>query len=222
VLLADESGATDYRQTEPLQGKTWAKKVFRLDSAQAAGAELFFYGGAREVTINGQALPAPERLVSTGWSRVKLAPGLLKAGANEILFKEGQLLLEPGRKAGHSFKSTDGGKTWSADNLGAGSDHTGEYLIRLRLGRYAPRGWAVSPTFDLWAERTGAVATPGRLLAIPALADTANKVPGTRVDRLSAHRPHAVAGGRLLDRLVPVGKGIPPPGPGRPPPLGPT
>src|SRR5262245_10382253 len=41
VLLADETGATDFHQTEPLSERVRAKKVFALDSADVTGAELF-------------------------------------------------------------------------------------------------------------------------------------------------------------------------------------
>ena len=39
-----------------------------------------------------------------------------------------------------SFKSDDGGQTWSQEKLGGKNNLRGEYLVRLRLGRYAPRG----------------------------------------------------------------------------------
>jgi hypothetical protein len=163
VLLADETGATDYRQNESLSERVQVKKVFALDSAQVKDAELFFFGSAKQVSINGKAVSPPQRLVSTGWSRVPVPPDALKAGENEIVFSGGgALLLEPGR-GGRSFKSIDGGKTWSCEALGSKGTDQGEYLIRLRLGRYAPKGSALSQVFDLWGAGPSEVGTPGRV-----------------------------------------------------------
>src|SRR5262249_10295400 len=55
VLVADEMGATDYRQGETLSDRVWARKVLVLDSADVTSAELFLYGSAREVTVNGKS-----------------------------------------------------------------------------------------------------------------------------------------------------------------------
>jgi hypothetical protein len=171
VLVADEIGATDFHQTETLGEAVQAKKVFRLDSAEVTGAELFLFGGAKQIRVNGLPLAGAERLPSTGWTCVKVPPALLKAGDNEVIFSGGgQLLLEPGRQAGRSFKSTDGGRTWANQTLGDKSNQQGEYLVRLRLGRYAPHGWALSPVFDLWAPRAGDIAAPGKIVSVHSLA----------------------------------------------------
>ena len=94
VLVADEIGATDYRQTQTITDRIWAKKVLVLDSADLTAAELFIYGSANTIKVNGKPLPACEPLVSTAWSRVKVSPGNLKAGENEFIFSgSGSLLL---------------------------------------------------------------------------------------------------------------------------------
>jgi hypothetical protein len=168
-LLTDETGATDFRQVEVLQGKVQAKKVILRDCAKADGAEVLFYGSAKEVLLNGKPVPPPEPVASSGWSRVKLKPSLFKSGSREnyIVFKEGSLLIEPGRRSfGTSYRSTDGGRSWSSEGLGAKNAQTGEYLIRLRLTRYAISGWAQSPVFDLWAQPTASVTTPCKLVTI--------------------------------------------------------
>ena len=182
VLLADEIGATDFHQTEALSDRVQVKKVFVLDSPEATGAELFFYGSAREVRLNGKLLSPPQRLASTGWSRVQVAPELLKAGENALTFRGGgSLLLQPGR-AGRSHKSTDGGRSWSNRALGKDGEQQGEYLIRLRLGRYAAEGQAVSQVFDLWTRKTGEIGTPGKVVAFKGLAAlTRNQPDGTRL-----------------------------------------
>src|SRR5207245_9238372 len=94
----------------------------------------------------------------------------------------GSLLLEPGR-GGRSFKSTDAGRTWSSKQLTGKNNQQGEYLVRLRLGRDAAHGWAMSPVFDLWAARAGSVGTPGKLALVHGLADLARSQPrGTHLE----------------------------------------
>jgi hypothetical protein len=183
VLIADETGATDFRQTEELSDKTWAKKVFHLESAEVTQAELFLFGAAGQIRVNGQALSKTEPLISTGFTRALVPPGLLKAGDNEVIFLgPGSLLIEPGRKPGRSSKSTDGGRTWSADTLGAKGNQEGEYLVRLRLGRYAPRGSTVSGVFDLWKGPAGEPAQSGQCLAVKGMAALNQGQPaGTRL-----------------------------------------
>jgi hypothetical protein len=166
ILLADETGATDFRQAEALGERTHTKKIFRLDSADVTEAELLFYGSAKEVRANGTALKGAEPLVSTGWTRVRVPVALLKPGDNAFVFSGGGgLLIEPGRAPGRSLKSDDGGRTWSDRALGAKSDQQGEYLVRLRLGRYAPQGRATSRVLDLWGAAAGEVAAPGEVVA---------------------------------------------------------
>jgi hypothetical protein len=183
VLVADEMGATDFRQTEELSERVHARKVFLLDSADVTGAELFFFGSAGRVHVNDTSLTGSERLPSTGWSRANVPPGLLKSGTNEVVFSgSGSLLLEPCRQPGRSFKSGDGGRTWSGDSLGKQNDQRGEYLVRLRLGRYAPHGQALSDVLDLWAGDAGRPASPGKLLSFRGMAGLSQGQPdGTRL-----------------------------------------
>lgn len=163
VLVADEMGATDYRQSETLSDRVWARKCFVLDSADVTSADLILYGSAKLVSVNGKPLGAPEPLGSSGWAHVKIPIDRLIAGENEVILSGGgSLAIEPTRQPGRSAKSKDGGRTWSDESLGAKDNQSGEYLVRLRVGRYAPRGWAVSPVVDLW---TGEVAVSGKLLS---------------------------------------------------------
>jgi hypothetical protein len=166
-LIADEIGATDFHQTETLSDRVQAKKVFLLDRAEAASAELFIFHGPKQVHVNGKALEKGERLASTGWARWKVPPELLKLGANEVVLSGGgSLLLEPSGRPGRSFKSTDGGKTWS-EQLGKNDDQRGEYLVRLRLGQCPSAGWAMTPVLDLWDPQGTGIARPGKLIALP-------------------------------------------------------
>jgi hypothetical protein len=183
VLVADEMGATDYRQAVSLTARTWAKKTFVLDSADATSAEFFIFGSAQTIHLNGNRLEPSRNLVSTGWTRTRVPPALLKKGKNEfVLSGGGSLLLEPGRQPARSFKSNDAGKTWSNRTLGARNNQQGEYVVRLRLGRYAKRGWAKSSVFDLWSQTGGMIAVPGKIVQISSLEDLRKKQPaGTRL-----------------------------------------
>jgi hypothetical protein len=171
-LFAREVGATDFRQVETLAGKVQAKTTLVIFGSHQFGGyvkaptELLFYGNAREVMANGKRLAVPQPLVSTGWSRVKIDPALLEFGRVEVIFKDGQLLIQPDHPSWNSEKSSDGGKTWNP-RLGTDNNQKGDYVVRLRAAQYPVRGWAISQVFDLWAERPGSVATPGRLRLIP-------------------------------------------------------
>jgi hypothetical protein len=195
VLVADEIGGTDYTQTLTLTDRVWAKKTFELDAAEAESAELLFFGTAGEVTVNGERLAKPERLPSTGWYRVGVSPRLLKAGSNEVILKgPGQILIEPTAKPGRSARSTDGGQTWSGSDVG-GKGHTpGEYVVRLRLGRYAKGGWAESSAIDLWAATDG-IGRPGKLAGIKAL-DVGKQPDGTTLRPLVRLGPTPQPGDR--------------------------
>lgn len=182
VLLAYETGTTDYRQTETLSERVQAKKIFHLDSADVTSAELFFFGEAKKIAVNGHALENSKPLISTGWTRAKIPPNCLKAGSNEvILFGGGSLLIESNR-GGHSYKSRDSGRTWSADELGKNNNLRGEYLVRLRLGRYAPRGWAMSPVLDRFSGDESDVPTPWKIDGFGAYeGSNANQPKGTHL-----------------------------------------
>ena len=181
VLIADETGTTDYRQTETLSDRVQAKKVFPLDDIDVDGAELFFFGTAKQVRLNGQPLKV-ESLVSTGWQRARFSSACLKKGANEIVFAGGgSLLIEPGRP-GRSFRSDNGGDTWSNRDLGGDKHLRGEYLVRLRLPRYAPRGWAISGVLDLWMQTATEIGKPWKIDKFIAMTDLNKGQPkGTRL-----------------------------------------
>src|SRR5262245_2267688 len=98
VLVTDETGATDWLQTETLSEQVRAKKMFQLDSADVTRAELFIYGSPKNVIVNGETVPN-ERLVSTGWTRAAVPVKLLRVGDNEVTFSGGgNLLVEPSKR----------------------------------------------------------------------------------------------------------------------------
>jgi hypothetical protein len=163
VLVADEIGATDYHQTLNLTDRVLAKKTFELETADAESAELLLFGSAGDVRVNGESVGKPERLPSTGWFRLTVPPKLLRAGANDVVLKgPGQILIEPTGKPGRSARSTDGGQTWTTADVGHKGHGPGEFVVRLRLGRYAKSGWVKTPILDLWPTADG-IARPGRL-----------------------------------------------------------
>lgn len=181
VLVADETGTTDQHQAETLSERVQARKQFLVEAADVTAAELFLFGRAGRVQVNGTPLDRPQPLDSTGWQRAKVPPALLTAGLNDmVLSGRGSLLVEPGRQPGRSHKSTDGGKTWTGQGLGNKGDLQGEYLVRLRLGRHAPQGTALSQVIDLWAA-PGEVAIPAQVSILPLPAWTREQPEGTRL-----------------------------------------
>lgn len=152
TLLANETGTTDHHQSEALTSTTLAKVQFHVDVPPREDGELFLYGNAKEINVNGTKLDATSKLYSTGWSRVRVPGKVLKSGINEVILGGGgSLLVEPSRP-GKSFKSIDGGKTWLRETLTGSGDVSGEYLVRLRLPQHAKTGWAMTHPIDLWTD----------------------------------------------------------------------
>jgi hypothetical protein len=179
VLLTDETGATDFHQTEALSERVWARKDWLLmDSAAIREPMLFIYGDPKHVQINDHKVQRPGRLRSTGWSRLKLTDQLHQ-GLNSILMKDGgQVLFEPrpGRYLGSSDKTTNAGENWGR-GLGSGNGQSGEYLVRLRLKKYAASSWALSEAIDLWSTTPGEIAAPFRCVRIHSLASLRQDLP---------------------------------------------
>jgi hypothetical protein len=165
-LLAHETAATDFRLTDKLGDAVQAKKQFTLSASECKEGELFWYGSAKGITLNGQAIGPIKPLVSTGWQRLRVPVASLRAGVNEFVFTEASLLIEPGRP-GQSFRSVDGGKTWSDRALGHSADLTGEYVVRLRLEMPEARGELDAPVFDLWPTAEDGLVHPARVLSLP-------------------------------------------------------
>src|SRR5262245_40102137 len=68
ILLANESGATDFRQTEVLSDKVWARTSFIVDPKPGDDGELLVFGRVPQIVVNGTALKHIEPLASTGWT----------------------------------------------------------------------------------------------------------------------------------------------------------
>ncbi len=171
VLLQDELGATHYNNRESLSENVRAKKLFVIDDPRCDEARLFVYGGASTVLCNGTALPKGEPLPSTGWSVWRVPPDLLREGTNEFVFGgPGSLVIENSLYPDRSARSSDGGKSWDFDHLGANGIENGEYLVRLRLAQYPKQGTITSEVVDLAGEGPGIrpriTARTGSVLAV--------------------------------------------------------
>ena len=149
VLLQDEQGATHYNNTEQLSATVWAKKQFVLDHYACDKAELYVFGRAQNVMVNGERLTTRKPLISTGWQVWDVPPKFLEKGINEFVFSGvGELLIEHSLYPNRSAKSLDSGKTWDFDQLGNGVEN-GEYVVRLRLAQYPKSGTLTSEVIDL-------------------------------------------------------------------------
>jgi hypothetical protein len=115
---------------------------FDLDQPVTGRTEFFVFNEIRSATLNGQALTFTP-FAGQGWSGANVDGAALRKGKNELIF------TAPSRLAYdrdinppvNSQVSRDGGKTWQAA--------PGEYLVRIRLTRYAPTGTVTSPVIDL-------------------------------------------------------------------------
>ena len=158
LLLTNEMGVNSEIRDE-LGADDWARVEFDVPSAQVKSAEVLFYVKGVDETrdkpvrllVNGHRITqrrSEERMLTGGWDRARIAARYLKKGVNEIVFCNGWLYIDPGtgRRSSRSF---DGGDTWHVGALGADGGTRGEYLVRLRLKGFAPRGELVSPVFDL-------------------------------------------------------------------------
>lgn len=156
------------------------KKILRLDRAEAMDAHLVVCSGPWEgekrplhVSVNGRefAIKGSEvTILSDDWPAIRLPAGLLRMGDNEIILSchgakgwwitvaQRQLILrnDPERKGrpNHSFRSTDGGVSWS-QGLGDDGTQDGELMVRLQLKQYAASGELVGPIIDLVALAAG-------------------------------------------------------------------
>jgi len=159
VLLTNEMGVNANIQEE-LSATNWAKVVLDVPSAAVQSAQLLFYvdrdGRTKDtpmkIWVNGHLVEHRQdrgRMLTGGWDRTDVPVEALKDGPNTLVFADhGVLHMDP-KPGGRSARSFDGGKTWHTGALGPGRDIVGEYMVRLRLGGYAPGGTLTSPVIDL-------------------------------------------------------------------------
>ena len=155
-LVTDEMGITTGGMSEDVIGNTWIKKEFMLDKVQAASAVLLIHfnryvpeefkkaGGFLWVDVNGRAIKLDidfPRMLTGGWVRCDVPVAYLVPGLNSVVIRNETKApfyasIEASKVPNRSAKSIDGGKTWDYSHLGKGGFIDGEYLVRLRLGRY--------------------------------------------------------------------------------------
>jgi hypothetical protein len=164
VLICDEMGRIGRKTKEIVQGDVWIKKEFLVDDPNVFSAEVIPFVGAREgatliLEVNGKG-PVTYRFqkewfnYETQWTEIPFPVEYLRKGINEFVFHCGgdgsyEFWIENSRLPNRSAKSIDGGKTWNYDNMGINDSCDGEYLVRLRLERYAAEGRITSPFIDV-------------------------------------------------------------------------
>lgn len=167
VLVVDEMGA-GYNNFQPIKGKTQARKILMVDNPGVTDAWLMVDGSAKacDIVVNGtvlQSTPVAKTYWEANFERYAVPPQLLKAGANDIVFRargtgSGSIRLERSMGPNRSAVSRDGGASWDFDRLGEGGYMNGELGVRLNLGRFAPTATITSPVFDLaGAARDGSI-----------------------------------------------------------------
>jgi hypothetical protein len=198
-LITDEVGVTTLNMDEVIQGSTWIKKEFLLDQVQAESAVLLIHwnkydieaykkkNGLFWVDVNGHAIRLDvdfDRMLTGGWIRCDVPVWYLRPGVNDVILRNDSdyafvISVEASRQPNRSAKSLDGGKTWDYDHLGRGGFIDGEYLIRLRLGRYPSRAEILSDYIEVASLCTGQLLKPQVLLKKIDVSVNAETPPGT-------------------------------------------
>ncbi len=147
-LLATEKGV-DVKHSVNLSETVWARKIFDLPLPQAQTADLYIYRGGgtpdapMRIVINGNEIEHTSAGEGTarGWRRQTIPTGWLHPGRNEVLLRDnGRIVADTGSPLRGSEVSYDGGENWHPAE--------GEFIVRLRLHDYAPRGEVVSTVID--------------------------------------------------------------------------
>ena len=164
----------DKSPLETIQGQTRIKKVLHLDRSEAVTAYLCVPRNVA-VELNGSPITKAD---NARYPEIPVA--LLKQGDNEVVLScpedEGRSIKiatpedilrnapDRARRPRRSFKSDDGGKTWRLIN--------GEYLLRMHLIQYAPKGDLMSQVTDLAPQAAGDVLlTPVTVESVAVKAD---------------------------------------------------
>jgi hypothetical protein len=157
-----------------IRGDVLVRKILHLDRAEALDARLVLSVAPQPeetspllVAVNGRGLAfetAQFKATANDWPTVRVPDGLLHEGDNEVVLssrgkkgwwitvaqREFILRNAPERKdcPNRSFRSTDGGRTWSP-GLGDDGRQDGELMVRLNLAQYAAKGELIGPVIDL-------------------------------------------------------------------------
>jgi hypothetical protein len=179
---------------DPIWGRNVGRKVFLLDDPRARSAWITImpaYGRPLahpiRFSVNGHetVYTSPETKQTVDYYRwLEFPTEWLKKGRNTVDFScpdaktedEGWFIFlaraddfpqgggDPAHVGETSFKSSDGGKTWSESPfftpdfamqnrgplIGPDGKTRAEYVLRLSLDRFERSGWLSSPVIDLW------------------------------------------------------------------------
>jgi transglutaminase-like putative cysteine protease len=176
-LLEDDGPAAGYSyqpNEEKLAAGTWIKKELVIADPRAKHATLLVApGGQLEAIVNGKACPlSAAGKADQYWQAYEFSADALQAGKNEIvLHGSGKIWiardddfaagsLDRPKHHNRSAKSSDSGKSWDYDRLGAGNDIDGEYYVRVFLDSYRPTGSLTLPVLDAGNLASRIVAAP--------------------------------------------------------------
>jgi hypothetical protein len=200
-LIADEMGVTTAGMKEEILGHAWIKKEFKLDKVQAESAVLLIHantynpdefkkqGGFLWVEVNGHPIRLEldiPRMLTGGWVRCDVPVDYLVSGLNTVVIRNETRVpfyasVEASRIPNRSAKSRDGGKTWDYAHLGKEGFIDGEYLVRLRLGRYPESGEILSDFIEVASLVTDEAVKPAVRLRKIALTPETITPPGTTI-----------------------------------------
>jgi hypothetical protein len=153
---------------ETVRGDCRVKEIFLVDRPEALAAQLAMNcsphkdeTGPLEIHINGHTLAYQVQPMDA--QAADFPPEWLKAGENEVVLscngklgweitmsrREDIVRNDPQRALAplRSFKSIDGGKTWTQPS--GNMVVVAEYFLRLRLTQYAREGSLIGPIIDL-------------------------------------------------------------------------
>ena len=191
LLITNEMGVSG-KIVEPLTDTVWSKVTLDVSSPNVEGAEVLFYVNRNAETqtapmtirVNGHEIEHrqdKERMLTGGWDRATIPPEYLREGPNEFVFSGAGVLHVDPTEGGRSARSFDGGETWHAGALGPNRDVEGEYLVRLRLRGYPPKGRVTSPVMDLADPEGEGVIAPRMRIGKVALSADAETPSGTGI-----------------------------------------
>lgn len=166
VLLADETGRILLPKGEQLSRFVWARKEFILENTAFRAARLVCYlyehhgnSSPLYIEVNGHPVTLPANSGYQGWNiwyAIPVPVECFRPGKNEITFHSAgvcfdswRLGVENGNLLNRSAKSIDGGQTWRYDLMGYDDSQKGEYLVRLQLEQFAPKGAITSQIIAL-------------------------------------------------------------------------
>lgn len=165
-LITHEPGAFSTQHGEELYQHVQAQVSFELGEVLPQGADCYFYAREEQdnrwplqVTVNGHTQligPGTPLAGAFAWHHVRIPQQALIAGENIVSFACDSpaatawiLSVDSSVTNEHSRKSTDGGRTWSAANLGLEGALSGEYVARLRVREHPARGVITSSILDV-------------------------------------------------------------------------